>query len=240
MTYIIDGVKDAFRIILSLDREFFEIVSLSVSVSLSATFLSSLIAIPCGIWVGIGRFGHRRLIATILNTLMSLPTVVIGLVLYSFLSRRGPLGEFGILFTPMAMIVGQCILAFPIIAALVGGGVRSMGDTAFVAARILGAGRFESTLLFLREARVIVMTSVLAGFGRVFSEVGISMMLGGNIRFYTRNMTTAILLETSKGEFSLGIALGIVLMMVAFFMNAVCYHFRFNPIREFSKEIKNI
>ena len=226
MDYITDGIKGAFDIIFSLDREFLGIVSTSIKISFASTFLAALLAIPFGIWVGTGKFKGRRLVATILNTLMSLPTVVVGLLLYSFLSRKGPLGELGILFTPTAMIMGQCILAFPIVAALVAAGVRNLGDSSLVAARVLGAGKLESILLFLREARLIVMTSVSAGFGRVFSEVGVSMMLGGNIRFYTRNITTAIALETSKGAFSLGIALGIVLMIIAFFINLAVYHFR--------------
>lgn len=224
MGYIINGLKGALDIIFSLDGEFLGIVSTSVKISFASTFLAAVLAIPFGIWVGAGKFKGRELIVTILNTLMSLPTVVVGLLLYSLLSRKGPLGDFGILFTPMAMIMGQCILAFPIVAALVAAGVRNLGDSPLVAAHMLGAGKLESGLLFLREAKLIVMTSVSAGFGRVFSEVGVSMMLGGNIRFYTRNITTAIALETSKGCFSLGIALGIVLMITAFFINATVYY----------------
>jgi tungstate transport system permease protein len=226
MDYIIDGIRGALGIIFSLESEFLTIVSTSIRISLASTALASILAIPFGLWVGTGRFKGRNFVATVLNTLMSLPTVVIGLLVYSLLSRRGPAGGAGILFTPAAMITGQCILAFPLIAAFVAGGARSMGDEALVASRTLGAGRFQSGLLFLREAEPVIITSVLAGFGRVFSEVGISMMLGGNIRFYTRNITTAIALETSRGAFSLGIALGIVLMVIAFFVNAVVYNFK--------------
>jgi len=230
MGYIAGGLKEAFNIILSLDKEFLRIVALSVKISLASTLLAAALAVPIGIWLGIGKFKGRGLFGAVLNTLMAFPTVVIGLLLYSFLSRRGPLGNFGILFTPMAMILGQCILAFPIIAALVAAGARNLGDRSFIAARMLGAGRLESILLFFKEAKIIVITSVSAGFGRVFSEVGISMMLGGNIRFYTRNITTAIALESSKGSFSLGIALGIVLMIIAFSINASVYHFQLRKI----------
>jgi len=230
MDYIVNGLKGAFNIFLSLDKEFLGIVGLSVKISFLSTTLAAILAIPLGIWVGLGKFKGRGLLGTILNTLMSFPTVVIGLLFYSILSRKGPMGEFGILFTPSAMVIGQSILAFPIIAAFVAAGVRNSGDHSLVAARLLGAGRFESGLIFLKEAKLIVLTSISAGFGRVFSEVGISMMLGGNIRFYTRNITTAIALESSKGAFSLGIALGIVLMIVAFSINATVYNLQLKKI----------
>ena len=226
MDYIIDGIKKAFDIILSLDKEFLSIVFTSIKISLISTTLAAMFAIPLGVWVGAGRFRGREMITTILNTLMALPTVLVGLLLYSFLSRRGPLGNLGILFTQTAMIMGQAVLAFPIIAALVAGGIRNLGNSPLIAARLLGAGYIKSTLLFLKEARPIVITSTLAGFGRVFSEVGISLMLGGNIRFYTRNITTAIALETSRGAFGLGIALGLVLLTVAFMLNISIYRFR--------------
>lgn len=224
MDYIINGLKEAFNIIVSLEREFVGIVALSIKISFTAILLATLTAIPFGIWVGLGRFKGRTFLSVVLNTLMSFPTVVIGLLLYSFLSRKGALGNLKVLFTPVAMIMGQSILAFPIIAALVAAGTRNLGDRAFTAARVLGAGKLGSTLLFLKESKLIVITSVSAAFGRIFSEVGISMMLGGNIRFYTRNITTAIALETSRGSFSLGIALGMVLMMVAFSINATAYY----------------
>lgn len=230
MDYIINGLKGALDIVLSLEREFVGIVALSIRVSFTAILLAMLTAIPFGIWVGLGKFKGRTFLGVVLNTLMSFPTVVIGLLLYSFLSRKGPLGNLKVLFTPMAMIMGQSILAFPIIAALVAAGTRNLGDRAFIAARVLGAGKLGSILLFLKESKLIVITSVSAAFGRIFSEVGISMMLGGNIRFYTRNITTAIALETSRGSFSLGIALGMVLMMVAFSINTTAYYVQLKKI----------
>ena len=230
MDYIIEGIKGAFKIIFSLDQEFTGIVYVSLKVSLISTSLATILALPFGIWVGIGKFRGKEWLTTILHTLMSFPTVVVGLFLYSFLSRRGPFGDLGLLFTQTAMVMGQCVLAFPIIAAFVASGTRNLGDAPLIAARQLGAGRIESGLLFMREAKFIMVTSVLAGFGRVFAEVGVSMMLGGNIRFYTRNITTAIALETSKGDFSLGLALGIVLMIIAFFMNATVYQFQIRKI----------
>jgi tungstate transport system permease protein len=219
-------MQEAFNILFSLDREFLAIVWVSVRVSVCAILLACVFGIPFGLWVGTGNFKGRNMLAAVLNTLMALPTVVLGLLLYSMFSRSGPMGGLGILFTPAAMITGQSILAFPIIAALTAGGVRNLGDGPLVAARALGSGRLQSCLLFLKEAKLIIITSVLAGFGRIFSEVGVSMMLGGNIRFYTRNITTAIALETSKGQFSLGIALGLVLMIIAFAISIVFYRFQ--------------
>lgn len=206
--------------------EFLGIVFRSIKISGTATCVAALLGIPVGIFVGTQKFRGRELAATLLNTFMSLPTVVLGLMLYSLFSRSGPLGEAGLLFTQTAMIIGQSILAFPIVAALVAGGVRNLGDRPIIAARILGAGALESGFLFLKEARLIVITSVLAAFGRVFSEVGVSMMIGGNIRFYTRNITTTIALESSRGAIGLGVALGIVLLSIAFVINIFVYRFR--------------
>lgn len=227
MDYISYGLRRAFEIIFSLDREFLGVVFTSVKISSVSIILASAAAIPFGVWVGTGRSKGKDLITTILNTLMAMPTVVIGLLFYSLLSRKGPLGELGILFTPTAMVIGQSVLAFPIIAALIAAGVGNLGEAPFIAARLLGAEKFRSGLLFLREAKLIVITCVLAGFGRIFSEIGISMMLGGNIRFYTRNITTAIALETSRGAFGMGIALGIVLLAVALLINIAVWPVRY-------------
>jgi tungstate transport system permease protein len=226
MEYIIEGIKGAVKIIFSLDREFLSIVFTSVRISFTSTFLAAVLGVPFGLWVGVGKFKGKTFIQTVLNTLMSLPTVVVGLTLYSFLSRKGPLGGWQMLFTPAAIVMGQLVLAFPIIAAFTAGGIRNLGEAPLCAARLLGAGKVESGFLFLKEAKVIIITSLLAGFGRVFSEVGVSMMLGGNIRLYTRNITTAIALETSRGAFDLGIALGIVLLAVAFLVNIIVGRFQ--------------
>jgi len=223
MEYILNGLKGAIGIILSLDSEFLKTVAVSLKVSFSAVLLAGLFGVPFGIWVGIGNSKTKKFLRVTLNTLMSVPTVVIGLLLYSFLSRKGPLGNFGILFTPTAMILGQMILAFPIIAAFTASGLKNLGEAPLNAARMLGAGRVKSCFLLMKEAKIIVMTAMLAGFGRVFSEIGISMMLGGNIRFYTRNITTTIALETSRGAFELGLALGMVLLAIAFLINITVY-----------------
>jgi tungstate transport system permease protein len=219
MEYIINGLKGAFRIILDFDREFLSIVMVSVKVACTSTLLAALAGIPFGILVAQKKFPGRNLVITALNTLMSLPTVVVGLTVYSFLSRIGPLGKLGLLYTLSAMIIGQFILVFPILAGLTVATVRSLDNRIKTTLVSLGASASQSFKMFIHEARLGVITAFIAGFGRVFAEVGVSMMLGGNIKGYTRNITTAIALETSKGEFALGIALGIVLLTVAFTIN---------------------
>ncbi len=230
MDYIWQGVRDSLRIIVGLDREFLSAVLVSLKVALLSTALAALAGVPFGMWIAEKRFRGARAIMTILSTLMSLPTVVVGLMVYSFLSRRGPLGEWGLLYTPAAMVIGQFILAFPIIAGLSVSAVAGLDKRIQATALSLGADTAQSFRMFLREARYGIMAAVMAGFGRVFAEVGVSMMLGGNIRGYTRNITTAIALETSKGEFAFGIALGLVLLAVALGVNIL-----FSLFREWSR-----
>ncbi|MBU0570908.1 MAG: ABC transporter permease [Candidatus Omnitrophica bacterium] len=219
MEYIFSGFKEAVLIIFSLNPEFLYIVWTSIKVSILALLLAVIVGVPVGIFVGLVKFRGRDFVAVVLNTLMSMPTVVIGLLVYAMISRRGPLGGVGLLYTVTAMVIGQAILAFPIVAALVVAAVRNHEDKALRLARVLGASPFDAYLTYISEARFSIFAAVIAGFGRVFSEIGISMMLGGNIRFYTRNITTAIALETAKGRFGIGIALGMVLLAVAFILN---------------------
>jgi len=220
MDYIGQGFAEAIRIIFTLDVEFLSIVLVSLLVAGTSTTLSVLAGVPAGILVAERRFRGRRAVITVLNTLMSLPTVVVGLTVYSVLSRRGPLGGLGLLYTRSAMVIGQFILAFPIIAGLTVTAVRSLDPRIRQTIATLGADARQGFRMFIREARFGILAAVVAGFGRVFAEIGVSMMLGGNIKGYTRNITTAIALETSKGEFALGIALGVVLLAVAFTINA--------------------
>jgi tungstate transport system permease protein len=221
MDYISNGLVEALKLIAAADEEFLEIVLVSVLVAFASTTLATVCGVPFGIFVAEKRFPGRKLVVTVLNTLMSLPTVVVGLMLYSFLSRRGPMGEFGLLYTRGAMILGQFILAFPIIAGLTVASVSSLDKRIRVTIRSLGADSRQGFRMFLYEARFGILAAIAAGFGRVFAEVGVSMMLGGNIKGYTRNITTTIALETSKGEFALGIALGIVLLTVALTINVM-------------------
>ena len=226
MEYILNGVKEAFIIIFSFEEKFLEIVFVSIKVSFASTVLGTLLGVPVGILVAEKKFFGRNTVITILNTLMSLPTVVVGLMLYSLLSRRGPFGGVGLLFTPTAIIIGQSVLIFPIISGLTITAIRSLDKRVWTTAMSLGADRYQGFLIFLHEARYGILAAVIAGFSRVFAEVGVSMMLGGNIKGYTRNITTAIALETSKGDFSLGIALGFVLLTVAFTINLMFTNFQ--------------
>lgn len=219
MGYLSDSLLTAIELILSFDREVRMTVWTSLYTSSCAIILATLFGVPAGLWLGISRFRGRRLLITLLNTLMALPTVVVGLVLFGLLSRQGPLGSFGLLFTPLAMIVGQMVLATPIVANLVLAAVTGADQRIINTALTLGASRLQAALQLLREIRFGVMAAVIAGFGRVIAEVGVAMMLGGNIRGTTRTMTTAIALETSKGEFAFGLALGLVLLGVALLVN---------------------
>jgi tungstate transport system permease protein len=217
--YLTDSLVAAIGMIFSFNREVQLAVWTSLYTSSSSIIIAALFGIPAGLWLGTKQFLGRRLLITLLNTLMALPTVVVGLVLFGVFSRQGPLGSLGLLFTPWAMIVGQTVLAAPIVAnyvlATVSGADSRIMDTALT----LGATPFQASIQLLKEMRFGIMAAVIAGFGRVIAEVGVAMMLGGNIRGTTRTMTTAIALETSKGEFAFGLSLGIVLLSVALFVN---------------------
>lgn len=221
MDYLTAGLREAIGMILGLDRDFLAIVAVSLKVSFISTTLATLTGVPFGILVAETEFPGKQVLITFVHTLMSLPTVLVGLLVYSFLSRRGPAGDLGLLYTQSAMVIGQGVLAFPIIAGFVLASVMSLDRRVRATAMSLGADGRQSFRILLREARYGVLAAVVAGFGRVFAEVGVSMMLGGNIKGYTRNITTAIALETSKGEFALGIALGSILLLVALGVNAM-------------------
>lgn len=219
MGFIADSLRTSLSLIGSLDREVIAAASTSVSVALWSIGVAALIGIPIGIAIGVIEFPFKRLIITLLNTLMALPTVVVGLLVYGIISRQGPMGELGLLFTPQAIIIGQSILAVPIVANYTLSSIRGADLRILPTAMTLGAGRLQSVLQLAREVRFGIMAALIAGFGRVIAEVGVAMMLGGNIRGYTRTMTTAIALETSKGEFAFGLALGLILMAVALVVN---------------------
>ncbi len=219
MGYWGDSLLTAFELILGFDREVRMAVWTSLYTSSCSIVIAALLGVPIGLWLGLNRFRGRRLLIALLNTLMALPTVVVGLLLFGLLSRQGPLGPLGLLFTPLAMIAGQTVLAAPIVANLVLAAVTGADQRIINTALTLGASRLQAAIQLLREIRFGVMAAVIAGFGRVIAEVGVAMMLGGNIRNSTRTMTTAIALETSKGEFAFGLALGIILLSVALIVN---------------------
>jgi tungstate transport system permease protein len=198
MGYIFDGIGKAFQLILSLDREIISIALVSIKVSFVSITLAALVGVPFGFYVAIKEFCGKRIVVTVLNTLMALPTVVVGLTVYSLISRRGPFGSLGLLYTPLAMVIGQFILATPIVAALSLTATQSVDKRVMKTALALGATGLQSMLVVFKEVQFAVLTAVIAGFGRIFAEVGVSMMLGGNIRGVTRNITTAIAFETGK------------------------------------------
>lgn len=207
------------RLILSLDADVFHAAWTSIRVSAWSILFASLLGIPIGLAAGMSEFAFKRMVLTLLNTLIAVPTVLVGLLVYGFLSRQGPLGHFGLLFTPGAMVIGGTILITPIVANYSLNSAKGADRRILATTLTLGAGRLRSTMKFVSEIRFGILAAVIAGFGRIISEVGVAMMLGGNIRGYTRTMTTAIALETSKGEFAFGVALGILLMTVALLTN---------------------
>ncbi|PID57336.1 ABC transporter permease [candidate division KSB3 bacterium] len=209
------ALREALRLLFTLDSHVLTAAWTSLYVSTLAVLLASFIGIPVGFLLGIHRFKGREVLLTVFNILMALPTVVIGLLGYALISRQGPFGSLQLLFTPAAMIFGQSVLAGPIIIVLTQTAVQATDPRVRRTAIVLGASRLQAALLMMQEARYALIASIVAGFGRVIGEVGTAMMLGGNIKGYTRTLSTAIALETSKGEFSFGLALGIVLMSIA-------------------------
>jgi len=204
-----------------LGMEIFNVMGVSLRVSLAATALATLASVPLGFLIAVNDFRGKRALVTVINTLMAMPTVVVGLLVYILLSRAGPLGSLGILYTPTAIIVGQFILALPIITALTYAAISSVDARVRKTAESLGASSSQSAWMVLKEGRLGVMAAMIAGFGRVIAEVGSAIMVGGNIRGYTRTMTTTIALETAKGNFALGISLGIILLVVALSINMI-------------------
>ena len=226
MEYIAEGLAKALELIFSLDREIYAIVGRSVRFALTATLLAAVAGVPLGFVIGSKSFKGKPAIITLLNTLMALPTVVVGLLGYAFLSRRAPLGFLDLIFSPHAVILGEFLLSLPVITNLTVSAVQAVDKRAYLTAQTLGASRWMVAWTVLMEARFALLAAIIAGFGRAVSEVGSAMMLGGNIRYYTRTMTTAIALEVSKGEFGFGLALGFFLLAVAFSINIFFHYFQ--------------
>ncbi len=219
--FFLDSLGAAFQLLLGFDRELLHIVGVSLNVSLWSTLAACVIGVPTGFLIGIASFRGKQAVITFFNTMLALPTVVIGLLVYSLLSRRGVLGHLGWLYSQKAMIVGQIILITPIIVAFTIAAVGRIDDRYRRTALTLGASSWQVALVVLREARFSIMAAIVAAFGRVISEIGISMMLGGNARGFTRTMTTAMALEYDKGEFVLALGLGIVLLAISLVVNVL-------------------
>jgi tungstate transport system permease protein len=216
---VIDALRQALALIANLDSDLIEIIGLSLRVSLSAVLLAALVGLPLGALLATRTFPSRGLLIVLVNTLMGLPPVVVGLFVYLWLSASGPFGALQWLYTPTAMIIAQTILVAPILIALTRQIVADLDDEFGEQLRVLGAGPLQQALTLVNEGRAALLTALLAAFGRAIAEVGAVIIVGGNINHVTRTMTTAIALETSKGELALAMALGLVLIVLAGIVN---------------------
>ncbi|HEX7502262.1 MAG TPA: ABC transporter permease [Acidobacteriota bacterium] len=219
MEYILEGLRQGVRLLLPPGRDILQIVALSLAVSGTATVLAALAAIPAALILALKEFRGKRLVVGFVNTTMAVPAVLIGLLVYGMVSRRGPLGALGLLFTPGAMIIAQALLAFPLITALALAALKGVARDARDLALSLGANSRQLAAAVIHQGRFAFLTAIIAGFSRVIGETGMTLMVGGNIKGQTRVLTTAISLETMKGNFEIGIALGIVLLLAALAIN---------------------
>lgn len=226
METFVSGFQDAFQLIVTMDPEFFAIVRLSMVVSLTATLLASMVAIPFGLLLGIREFPGKWLLVRMMYTLMSMPPVVLGLVFFLLFLRSGPLGRFGLNFTPTAMVIAQFALVMPIITGVVYNGTKERGSDIQDLAKTMGANSTQTLWLLVRELRINILSAVVTGYGRAMSEVGAVMVVGGNIRGHTRMMTTTIAMLRNMGEYSLAIATGMVLLLISFLINSLLYHWQ--------------
>ena len=226
MDLLIDSFLSAIMLVISLDAEMVSIVGVSLKVSIASTILAAVIGIPLGFTIAHSEFTGKRMAVTVLNTLLALPTVVIGLFVYAFISRLCIFGPFDLLYSQAAIIIGQVILIIPVVAAFTIAAISRIDQRYRKTAMTLGANRLQTAWVVFREARFGIVAAIVAAFGRVISEIGISMMLGGNIKGFTRTMTTFMALEYDKGSFVLAVALGIVLMGLSFGMNLLFHFFQ--------------
>lgn len=226
MDYLQEGIKKAFYLLLSGDAETYSAIWVSFQVSSLSIFFSLLLGLPLGFGLGYYTFPGKKTLKILVETLLSFPTVVIGLLVYSFLSRKGPLGELGLLFSVPAIVIGQTLLGLPIVIAFTAASIETLDKRLKNTLLTLGANTRQVLLTTLWEARFGLVTAAAMAYGRIISEVGISMLVGGNIKWYTRTITTAIALETNKGKFAMGVALGIVLLGIALLVNLLIAFFR--------------
>jgi len=221
MDLIFTGTRHALWLLLSGDPEVWRITFLSLQISLTATVMSLLLGIPLGTYLALAEFPGRRLVLSLVNTGMSLPPVVVGLFVTIFLWRSGPLGFLRLLYTPTAMIIAQVVIAAPIVTGLTVAAIQQLNPKLRLQILALGASRTQLVWLLLREARLPLLAAIMAGFGGVISEIGASMMVGGNILGHTRVLTTATVMETGKGNFDVAIALSVILLLLIFVINAM-------------------
>jgi tungstate transport system permease protein len=216
----------AFQLITSFNGEIYGIIGLTLVMTVISTVLSGVLAIPSGILIGSSEFTGKRLITRLISTFMGLPPVVAGLIVYLLLSRKGPLGDLGLLFTPTAMVIAQVIIIYPLVTGLTIGAVKLKVKPVRETCSGLGLGRRKTFELLFRECRYPIISAITAGYGRAISEVGAVMLVGGNIQYHTRVMTTAIVLETGKGNYDRALALGIILLFLSFLVNWLVQHFQ--------------
>lgn len=219
MNDLLRGMAEAARLVVSLDPDLVEISLLSLRVTVSATIIASAIGLTLGAWLAINRFAAKRYVIAILNALMGLPPVVVGLIVYVIFSRSGPLGVLGLLFTPTVMVIAQVIIITPLVASIAHQAIRELWADYHDLLLSLEASRWQCVRALVWDGRRALMTASLAGFGRAIGEVGAIMVVGGNIDHATRVLTTAIALETGKGQFDMALALGFVLIALSIFAN---------------------
>ncbi|MDO8473229.1 MAG: ABC transporter permease [Dehalococcoidia bacterium] len=221
MNEFLQGFARAFHLIVSLDPQVIDITWRTLAVALSSCVIATMVCLPLGSVIHFRRFPGKRVLINVIQTFYSIPTVVVGLFVFIVFSRIGPLGIFNLMFTPTIMVIGQVILISPIVLGLVISALSGVDKGIFETASSLGANRAQAALQVIREARYAILSAVTMGFGRAISEVGLALMVGGNIRGYTRVITTSISMETSRGDIELSIALGIILILMALLVNIV-------------------
>jgi len=224
MELILEGIYKAFYLLFTLDKEVMGVTILSLQISGTATLISLFVGISVGTTVALAEFPGRKFVVSLINTGMGLPPVVVGLFVTIFLWRNGPLGFLGILYTPAAMILAQAVIATPIVMGITLAAIQALPRNLRLQILALGATRIQMVWILVKEAKLPLLAGVMAGFGGVISEVGASIMVGGNIQGYSRVLTTATVMETSRGNFDIAIALGIILLLLAYFINLVLTH----------------
>jgi len=226
MDYILEGFVQAFNLIFSLNEEFWGIVILSLFVSISAVIIGMIFAIPIGTFLGLNKFRGEKIFARLIYTLMSTPTILIGLLVCILLSRRGPLGHLKLLYTPTAIIIAQTILVIPLIIGLTYDIVKTQGQRIRLLAKTLGSNKLQTIIFVIKELRYSLFINIVTAFSRAISEVGAVMMVGGNIRGQTRVMTTSISMFNSMGDYGMAIGLGLVLLIISLIVNSIIYTYK--------------
>lgn len=225
MQTIAEGLIEALKLLISFDPEVYDIILLSLGLSLTSTCLSACIGIPMGLILGVKDYSFKPQVSRVLYTCMSLPPVVVGLVVAIFLSRSGPFGSWQLMFTPGAMVIAQMLLVTPIIAGILFNNAKQHGKEIKDFGKTMGAGPIDLLMLLIKEMRTTLLVAVVTGFGRAISEVGAVMIVGGNIKHHTRVMTTYIAMNNSMGNYASAIAMGLVLLLISFVVNAFLYRF---------------